>query len=269
MNRHGEPTQLADDDEMRGWLNAALAGEPPVRDAVPGVRAAIRRRRHRMATSVGVAVVAVAGLAIAGLQLPGVNERLETVPPATSSPAPSVRPSPSLPPPASSPAPTQTASPSPRRSASPSGARVAVPHLTVSITTTSARGASDVTWSVRIRGLVPQLYDAQTGIPIAGADQLLGTTESFGDGSHGGSDGGAVLCHRGAPLVPVDVTFRLAQHTYTKPGDYTYTFGARACVLGTVTQTVRVHVTGPAQQLSLALPSVPLAATGPPVSRQR
>lgn len=269
MNRHGEPMQLADDDEVRAWLNAALACEPPVSDAVPGVRAAIRRRRHRMATSIGVALVAVAGLVIGGLQLPGAGTgRLETLRPATSSPAPSVQPSPSPSPASSSAAPTPASPPPPPPSASPSAARVAIPHLTVAITTTSAPGARDVTWSVRVRGLVPQLWNAQTGMAIPpGYDHLLGTVEIFGDGSpDSGSDGGAVRCHRGAPLVPVDRTFRSLQHTYAKPGDYTFTFGARACVLGTVTQTVRVHVTGPAQQLSLALPSAPLAATvGQPV----
>ncbi len=261
MNTSGGP-QLAD-GEVRGWLDVALLGEPPVPDAVPAVRSAIRRRRRTMAASTGLAFVAFVGLILGGLQLPRAdNDRLDTVSPASVSPAPSISPSPSTAP--SAKPPVTPSLPVVR----PSPPVAAKPHLTVTITRTSPAGARDLTFSVRIRGRVPQLWNAQTGQPIPNGDPLLGTAVDFGDGSPpNGSDGGAVTCHRGAPLVTVDDTFPSGfwPHRYANPGNYALTFTARACGI-TVTRTAPVHVSAPAQLLSLALTTAPLVATvGQPV----
>jgi len=93
---------------------------------------------------------------------------------------------------------------------------------------------------------VPRLSDAATGQPVTGPEQVLNTRVDYGDGSlPGGSDGGAVACKAGAPLVPLHMTWANAAaftHTYAKAGSYTVTVSVRVCGLGTVSRHMKVSV---------------------------
>ena len=55
----------------------------------------------------------------------------------------------------------------------------------------------------------------------------------------GGSDGGDVSCKRGAPLVPIDITFNWS-HDYATSGTHVVTFKVAVCELGVVTKTTTV-----------------------------
>jgi hypothetical protein len=116
-------------------------------------------------------------------------------------------------------------------------------HMTIVLSRQSARGSRDAIVQAEISAVIPQVYTSPDGKPIAAADtEVNGTLVDWGDGSTGGSDGGAIECHKDAKLIPLSMTFS-ETHRYTKPGTYTVRFSANACApVGTVSKSITLVV---------------------------
>ena len=132
--------------------------------------------------------------------------------------------------------------PSSSPSGGASGSASQAPWAKVTLVRTSAEGSRTVSVKVTVAGAVFGDVNAE-GKPLPSAtSQGHGSRIAWGDGALDGSDPGDVGCAKTPPMVPLRRDLTL-DHTFAKPGTYTFSFTQEGCGLSApVTRTLAITV---------------------------
>lgn len=271
---------MADLDDLFGSIRSA-AQQSPVGPAEDVRRRGERRTRNGrvLLATTALALVAGTGTLLLTSGADGTDSlrppQLAATPTGTPEPGLSLSPDPTPAPTTAVTPSTPTATSAPASTRPPSAPAAVAPSLGVDLVRTSPDGAAQVTWTARVTGRLPQLYDAQTGAAAGSPDQLLSVSWDNGDGTTGGGDSGAVECRAGAPLRTTSATFSQgleadgSAKTYA-PGTYTVRLTATGCGAGatgatTATDSITFTVDGPTGAPAAPEPglSVALQRTSP------